>query len=85
MAPENLDVQFIKNRSLLGSFSAGLIRSAQLAETARVHFQWLPLDPIHLHHLGHLIEIHITDLLVSFQLWLGLAVYLVKFRPKQPK
>ena len=26
----------------------------------------LALDPIHLHHLGHLIETYITDLLVSF-------------------
>ena len=42
-------------------------------------------DPIRLNHLGHLIETYITDLLVSFQLRLGLAVHTVKFRPKQPE
>ena len=36
---------------------------------------------IHQHHLGHLVETYITDLLVSFQLRVGLAVHIVKFRP----
>ena len=36
-------------------------------------------------HLGHLIETYITDLLVSFQLRLGLAVHIIKFRPKRPE
>ena len=45
----------------------------------------LALDPIQLHHLGYLIETYITDLLVSFQLSLGLAVHIVKLKPKQPE
>ena len=31
------------------------------------------------------INTYVTDLLVSFQLRLGLAVHIVKFRPKQPE
>ena len=46
---------------------------------------WLVLDSIHQNHLGHLIATYITDLLVSFQLRLGLAVHIVKFRPKLPE
>ena len=42
----------------------------------------LAFGPIHQHHLGHLIETYIADLLVSFQSRLGLAVPIVKFRPK---
>ena len=45
----------------------------------------LTLDPIHLHHLGHLIETYIPNLLVSFQLRLGLAVHIVKFSPNLPE
>ena len=47
--------------------------------------RWLALDSIHQNHLGHLIETYITDLLVSFQLRLGLAVHIVKFGPKPPE
>ena len=45
----------------------------------------LALDHIQLHHVGYIIETYITDLLVSFHLRLGLAVHIVKFRPKQLK
>ena len=45
----------------------------------------LAFDPVHLHHLGHLIDTYITDLLVSFKLRLGSAIHIVKFRPKQPE
>ena len=36
-------------------------------------------------HLGHLIDTYITDLLVSFQLRLGFAVRIVKFRTKSTR
>ena len=49
-------------------------------------YDWkLKIALVTLNHLGHLIETYITDLLVSFQLRLGLAVHIVKFRPKQPE
>ena len=45
----------------------------------------LALDSIHQNYLRHLIKTYRTTLLVSFQLRLGLAVHIVKFRPKQPE
>ena len=59
--------------------------NAQGAYSNKYSILGLALDSIHQNHLGHLIETYITDLLVSFQLRLGLAVHIVKFRPKPPR
>ena len=57
----------------------------QCSSNFRVCRRRLALAPIHLHPFGHLIDTYITGLLVSFQLRLGLAVRIDKFRPKQPE